>query len=84
MQNTEIVSVLLTFVIWRSILKMLGGQKAVFFVIWPGKGTAGKVFLYKIKKSAPSAQTKTNEMTLELSHLSPTIKQGSFLFYFSI
>ena len=30
---------------------MLGGQKAVFFVIWPGKGTAGKVFLYKIKKA---------------------------------
>ena len=51
MQNTEIVSVLLTFVLWRSILKMLGGPKGrLFFVVQPGKGTAGKVFYIKRKK----------------------------------
>lgn len=36
------------------------------------------------KKAPFSAQTNTNEMTLELPHLSPTVKQGSSLFDFSI
>ena len=62
---------------------MFGGQKAVFFCYLAGKGNRRKVFYIK-RKNALLAQTKTNEMTLELSHLSPTIKQGSFLFYFSI
>ena len=72
MQNTENVLRILTFVLGGSILKMLGGQK-------------GRLFLFLGNKKAPMAQTSyTNEMTLELSHLSPTIKQGSFLFDFSI
>ena len=51
---------------------MLGGQK-------------GRLFLFFGNKKAPAgANIFINEMTLELSHLSPTIKQGSFLFYFSI
>ena len=51
---------------------MLGGQK-------------GRLFLFFGNKKAPAgANVFINEMTLELSHLSPTIKQGSFLFYFSI
>ena len=37
------------------------------------------------KKSARRRkQNYTNEMTLELLHLSPTVKQGSFLFSFNI
>jgi hypothetical protein len=55
---------------------MLGGQK------WPS------FFIFGNKKSANPAQPSdrffTNEMTLELPHLSPTIKQGSSLFCFSI
>ena len=51
---------------------MLGGQK-------------GCLFLFYGNKKAPLWRKRyINEMTLELSHLSPTIKQGSFLFYFSI
>ena len=55
---------------------MLGGQK------WPS------FFVFGNKKSAnpvqPSDRFFTNEMTLELPHLSPTIKQGSSLFGFKV
>ena len=51
---------------------MLGGQK-------------GRLFLFFGNKKAPAgANVFTNEMTLELSHLSPTIKQGSSLFGFKV
>jgi len=74
MQNTEIFPEILTFASNSSILKMLGGQK-------------GRLFLFLAEKKRPfgvDVLFYTNEMTLGLSHLSPTIKQGSFLFYFSI
>ena len=55
---------------------------AVFFIL-QSKREPGECFPEN-KKSARWRKRFTNEMTLELSHLSPTIKQGSFLFYFSI
>ena len=51
MQNTEIVSALLTFVLWRSILKMLGGQKWLSFFILRSKREPGECFPEN-KKSA--------------------------------
>ena len=62
---------------------MLGGQKWLSFFILRSKREPGECFPEN-KKSARWRKRFTNEMTLELSHLSPTIKQGSFLFYFSI
>ena len=55
---------------------MLGSPKGAVFLFY--KKTEA------IKKRPPGANIYINEMTLGLPHLSPTIKQGSFLFYFSI
>ena len=76
MQNTEIVFIPLTFVRDGCILKMLDSLLRAVFLFSGG---------FRTQKKRPSgANVYTNEMTLGLSHLSPTIKQGSFLFYFSI
>ncbi len=74
MQNTEMHKNPLTLNKNRSILKMLGRPNGGLLFYFPKK---------RIKKR-PLARTYINEMTLELLHLSPTVKQGSFLFYFSI
>ena len=55
------------------------------YIINVGRPKKAVFFIFRQEKKRPfGANIYTNEMTLGLSHLSPTIKQGSFLFYFSI
>ena len=64
-------------------IKNVGRPKMAVFFILQSKREPGECFPEN-KKSARWRKRFTNEMTLELSHLSPTIKQGSSLFGFKV
>ena len=69
---------------YRNPSETIDIDKNEWYIKNVGQPFSGCFFILHIKKRPGRKHLYTNEMTLGLSHLSPTIKQGSFLFYFSI